>query len=176
MRLRCEAGPNGTSNDHPDRMPRGRPKQQQADQQPAPLKVKLIPQVVIPHFVPPPNIPRFSEEGDIPEVEAPAENLPLQPETPISPVPTKTTSKPPKKQKTTKPDALDLSIDSIPDLLLEEQSSMPTSSPQLEEVDKEPTSGSEPDVQSAPQQLQPAAPRYFMRGAKQQHNEATDGE
>src|SRR5436190_14948791 len=81
-----------------------------------------------------------------------------------------------KKQKTTKPDALDLSIDSIPDLLLEEQSSMPTSSPQLEEVDKEPTSGSEPDVQSAPQQLQPAAPRYFMRGAKRQHNEATDGE
>src|SRR5436190_20523350 len=47
LRLRCEAGPNGTSNDHPDRMPRGRPKQQQADQQPAPLKVKLIPQVVI---------------------------------------------------------------------------------------------------------------------------------
>ena len=43
-------------------------------------------------------------------------------------------------------------------------------------MDKEPTSGSEPDVQSAPQQLQPAAPRYFMRGAKQQHNEATDGE
>ena len=131
---------------------------------------------MIPHFVPPPNVPRFSEEGDIPEVEAPAENLPLQPETPISPVPTKMTSKLPKKQKTTKPDALDLSIDSIPDLLLEEQSSMPTSSPQLEEVDKEPTSGSEPDVQSAPQQLQPAAPRYFMRGAKQQHNEATDGE
>ena len=35
LRLRCEAGPNGTSNDRPDRMPRGHPKQQQADQQPA---------------------------------------------------------------------------------------------------------------------------------------------
>src|SRR5438046_9808131 len=100
-------------------MPRGCPKQQQADQQPAPLKVKLIPQVVIPHFVPPPNVLRFSEEGNIPEVEAPAENLPLQPETPISPVPTKTTSNPPKKQKTPTPNALNLKIDTIHDLPLQ---------------------------------------------------------
>jgi hypothetical protein len=51
-------------------------------------------------------------------------------------------------QKTTKPDVLNLSTDSIPDLSLEEGRGMPTPLTPLDKAVKETTRRLEPDVQS----------------------------
>jgi hypothetical protein len=74
LRIRnCKVGPQGTPNVLEDRRPRGRPKRELAVQpvnpiaaQPtSPTTPKTIPVVEIPPFVPPPNIPKFSEDDDI---------------------------------------------------------------------------------------------------------------
>jgi Reverse transcriptase (RNA-dependent DNA polymerase)/gag-polypeptide of LTR copia-type len=149
LRLRkCEAGPQGTFNEHADRNPRGRPKKEQPtvgppasppaqpSVQPTQLKPKTVPQVVVPHFVPPTNVPRFNKDDEAQEISKP---VPTPSEIPIE--------SPPQNQ--TKAD--DAIKDAVPDLA-------------TVETDKEPIArvGSN----SAEAESQPEAPRYFTRSKR----------
>jgi hypothetical protein len=73
LRIRnCEAGSQGTYNVQPDRKPRGRPSNQLTEKSSPAVKPaikesavpKTVPKVVIPHFIPPPNVPVFDKLDD----------------------------------------------------------------------------------------------------------------
>ena len=69
----CLAGPQGTINVALDRKPRGRPRGLK-DMEPRPITTPIttmpVPQVEIPTFTPPANVPAFTEE-DMPDYEPP---------------------------------------------------------------------------------------------------------
>ncbi len=92
LRLRVKAGPQETKNLAPDHNPKGRPKREQSSPtlplttqhatQPATVdltgpaeEIKTVPQVEIPLFIPPPNVPAFTEEMLVDEPNATATSI-----------------------------------------------------------------------------------------------------
>ena len=68
LHLRTASGPQGTPTELPDRLPRGRPKEEKPVESDALEKSKTVPQVILPSFRPPPGMTStYYNDGDLPE-------------------------------------------------------------------------------------------------------------